>query len=98
MVIFFSATCRRFCINEKETKSSSVESKKNEPKLDELEKEKMEQQRMDEEEAKKRDSTWRTMKYSFIAFGTSFGLFGSYMIYQLGKSLIFVVTANINIK
>ena len=42
---------------------------------------------MEEEEAKKRDATWKTMKYSFIAFGASFGLFGSYMIYQLGSKI-----------
>jgi hypothetical protein len=46
--------------------------------------EKQEQKRMEEEEAKKRDASWRAMKYSFIAFGSSFGLLGGYMIYQLG--------------
>lgn len=51
---------------------------------DDNNKEKLEQQKMEEEEAKKRDATWKTMKYSFIAFGASFGLLGSYMIYQLG--------------
>lgn len=39
---------------------------------------------MEEEETKKREATWKTMKYSFIGFGASFGLLGGYMIYQLG--------------
>ncbi|XP_063230283.1 mitochondrial import inner membrane translocase subunit TIM50-C-like [Bacillus rossius redtenbacheri] len=36
------------------------------------------------EEQKKRDASWRTMKYSFIAFGASFGILGVYMFVELG--------------
>ncbi|KDR10492.1 mitochondrial import inner membrane translocase subunit TIM50-C-like [Zootermopsis nevadensis] len=39
----------------------------------------------DHEEQKRRDSSWKAMKYSFIAFGATFGILGSYMVYELGK-------------
>jgi hypothetical protein len=40
----------------------------------------------DQEEQKRRDASWKTMKYSFIAFGATFGILGSYMVYELGNS------------
>ncbi|XP_069670589.1 mitochondrial import inner membrane translocase subunit TIM50-C-like [Periplaneta americana] len=39
----------------------------------------------DREEQKRRDASWKAMKYSMIAFGATFGIVGSYMIYELGK-------------
>ncbi|GLG99423.1 Mitochondrial import inner membrane translocase subunit TIM50-C [Gryllus bimaculatus] len=38
-----------------------------------------------EEERKRRESSWKMMKYSFAAFGVSFGLLGSYLLYDLGS-------------
>jgi hypothetical protein len=37
------------------------------------------------EEQKRRDASWKAMKYSLIAFGATFGILGSYMIYELGN-------------
>ncbi|KAK6644091.1 Mitochondrial import inner membrane translocase subunit TIM50-C [Polyplax serrata] len=67
----------------KEDKNEQSESQQK--KDTEHEKERIEQQKMEEEETKKREATWKTMKYSFIGFGASFGLLGGYMIYQLGS-------------
>jgi hypothetical protein len=39
----------------------------------------------DHEEQKRRDASWKAMKYSFIAFGATFGILGSYMVYELGN-------------
>ncbi|PNF36957.1 Mitochondrial import inner membrane translocase subunit TIM50-C [Cryptotermes secundus] len=39
----------------------------------------------DREEQKRRDASWKAMKYSLIAFGATFGMIGSYMVYELGK-------------
>jgi hypothetical protein len=38
----------------------------------------------DREEQKRRDASWKAMKYSLIAFGATFGMIGSYMVYELG--------------
>jgi len=38
----------------------------------------------DHEEQKRRDASWKAMKYSLIAFGATFGIIGSYMVYELG--------------
>jgi hypothetical protein len=38
----------------------------------------------DREEHKRRDASWKAMKYSLIAFGATFGIIGSYMVYELG--------------
>lgn len=39
----------------------------------------------DEEAKKQKESAWRAMKYTFIAFGVSFSALGSYLVYELGK-------------
>lgn len=39
----------------------------------------------DEEARKQKESAWRAMKYTFIAFGVSFSCLGSYLVYELGK-------------
>lgn len=88
--LFKFSNTTKFLTYEKSFATSSGSDKvKTSPKekqqQDEKEREKQEQQRMEEEEAKKREQSWRTMKYSFIAFGSSFGLMGGYMIYQLGS-------------
>lgn len=54
-------------------KTSSAESQKEESKNE------------DEEARKQKESAWRAMKYTFIAFGVSFSCLGSYLIYELGK-------------
>jgi hypothetical protein len=38
----------------------------------------------DREEQKRRDASWKAMKYSIIAFGATFGMIGSYMVNELG--------------
>ncbi|XP_049791052.1 mitochondrial import inner membrane translocase subunit TIM50-C-like [Schistocerca nitens] len=38
-----------------------------------------------DEDTKKREASWKAMKYGFIAFGVSFGFLGSYAIYELGS-------------
>jgi hypothetical protein len=38
----------------------------------------------DRDEQKRRDASWKAMKYSLIAFGATFGMMGSYMVYELG--------------
>lgn len=41
----------------------------------------------EEEEARKqREQSWKMMKYSFLFFGVSIGLTGSYIIYELSRS------------
>lgn len=86
---FVSATTAKYLTYEKSFATSSGSNKtkiseKEKQQQEEQEREKQEQKRMEEEEAKKRDASWRAMKWSFIAFGSSFGILGSYMIYQLG--------------
>lgn len=39
----------------------------------------------DEEAKKQKESAWRAMKYTFIAFGVSFSCLGTYLVYELGK-------------
>lgn len=39
----------------------------------------------DEEAKKQKESAWRAMKFTFIAFGVSFTCLGTYLIYELGK-------------
>ena len=75
-------------VNKKELDDKKDKSKKEQ---EEHEREKKEQQKMEEEEAKKRDASWKAMKYSFLAFGSTFGLMGTYMIYQLGNDFCFEV-------
>ena len=41
----------------------------------------------EKEEQKKRDASWKAMKYSFIAFGATFGIVGSYVMYELGNEI-----------
>ncbi|XP_018318721.1 mitochondrial import inner membrane translocase subunit TIM50-C-like [Agrilus planipennis] len=42
----------------------------------------------EEDEQKQRDAAWRTMKYTFIAFGFSFTVLGGYLVFELGKPVI----------
>lgn len=44
-----------------------------------------EQKADDEETRKQKESAWRAMKFTFIAFGVSFSCLGSYLVYELGK-------------
>ncbi|XP_075219213.1 mitochondrial import inner membrane translocase subunit TIM50-C-like isoform X2 [Lycorma delicatula] len=44
-----------------------------------------EEKEEEEELRKKRDANWRTMKYSLIAMGSVFGIFGSYLVFALGS-------------
>lgn len=95
---FISATSAKYFSNVKSFATSSGSNKvKNEKKVasepkpepkDDFEKEQKEQQRMQEEETKKREASWKTMKYSFIVFGGSFALFGGYTLFQLGRFMI----------
>lgn len=39
----------------------------------------------DEESRKQKESAWRAMKFTFVAFGVSFTCLGGYIIYELGK-------------
>lgn len=39
----------------------------------------------EEEARKQKESAWRAMKYTFVAFGVSFSCLGTYLVYELGK-------------
>lgn len=40
----------------------------------------------EEEQKKQRESAWRTMKLTLIAFGMSFTCLGGYLIFEFGKA------------
>lgn len=42
-------------------------------------------QNEDEEAKKQRESSWRTMKYTLLALGMSFGSLGAYLVFEFGK-------------
>lgn len=82
-----TVTCRTYCTSESKTKvtpsstiiSSFVQNQKDAPEQQKPD------QNEDEEGKKQRESSWRTMKYTLLAFGMSFGSLGAYLVYEFGK-------------
>lgn len=82
-----AVSCRTYCTPENKTKvtpaptiiSSFVQNQKDTPG------QQKQDQNEDEEAKKQRESSWRTMKYTLLALGMSFGSLGAYLVFEFGK-------------